>query len=638
MTGLTETVNGFKSNIESSFSYRLLLPLTNVEEARILLPLADIIAADRKGVIIIVGVTPAPVGVSMSEAMGEATSLRESINSLVGELVKVPTQTRSLVFEKNELWDGIWKIVAQMEINCLLLAWSTNIFQRTTFENLNDPRLISPECDLAFVRVNESLLESKEWNQHQRILLPVRGGENSALTLRIGNALANSIEGQITLLHVTSKETREDEIKFVGEFTPALYGLDRITRSITLKGDIASGILAESNFNDVIIIGTPSRKISKNHWSGPILDSVNEESKSVLIAVKKGKKERRKPAEFNIPEVQTTDRPVNLVVDKWFAENTYLSKEFSDLDRLIRLKKDQGLTISLGLPALNEAKTVGKVIDTIKRPLMDEYPLLDEIVLIDSGSVDYTREIAQDLGIPVYIHQQILPEYGSFHGKGEALWKSLYILKGDIIAWIDTDIRNIHPRFVYGIIGPLLLDERIQYVKGFYRRPLKQDNKVIAGGGGRVTELTARPLFNLFFPELSGIIQPLSGEYAGRKNTLEKLNFFTGYGVETGILIDILNEFGLSSIAQVDLLERIHHNQPLPSLSKMSFAIMQVIIGRLEKIEDLKLLKHENLTMNLIRYEFGNYMLEAEEIHDFERPPMIDLIDYRKKRGLNSSN
>jgi glucosyl-3-phosphoglycerate synthase len=265
---------------------------------------------------------------------------------------------------------------------------------------------------------------------------------------------------------------------------------------------------------------------------------------------------------------------------------------------------------------------------------MDDFPLLDEIVLIDSGSVDYTREIAESHGIPVYIHQKILPEYGSFHGKGEALWKSLYILSGDIIAWIDTDIKNIHPRFVFGIIGPLLLDDRIQYVKGFYRRPLKNGDKVIAGGGGRVTELTARPLLNLFYPELSGIIQPLSGEYAGRRSALERLNFFTGYGVETGILIDVLQEFGLQGIAQVDLLKRIHHNQPLPSLSKMSFAIMQVIFQRLERTNNIEILKTANRAMNLIKYEFENYHLESEEIQEFERPPMLDLIEYRRRKGL----
>jgi len=288
--------------------------------------------------------------------------------------------------------------------------------------------------------------------------------------------------------------------------------------------------------------------------------------------------------------------------------------------------------ISLVLPALNEQATVGKVIGTIRRALMKRHPLLDEIVLIDSGSDDRTREIAERLGVPVYIHQEILPEHGARHGKGEALWKSLHVTSGDLIAWIDTDIVNIHPRFVYGILGPLLESDQVQYVKGFYRRPLKVGDKLQAGGGGRVTELVARPLINLFFPELSGLIQPLSGEYAGRRSALEQVPFFTGYGVETGLLIDLLDKFGLRGIAQVDLQERVHHNQPLDALSRMSFAIIQVIVSRLEDRHKLNLLEEINRNMKIVRYEASRYYLDLEEIGDHQRPPMIQIEEYRRAR------
>jgi hypothetical protein len=321
------------------------------------------------------------------------------------------------------------------------------------------------------------------------------------------------------------------------------------------------------------------------------------------------------------------------IVNRWFAENTYSSRDFSDLDRLLARKREQGVTISLGLPALNEEKTVGKVIRTIKTALMDDVPLLDEMILIDSGSVDYTREVAEELGIPVFIHQNVLTAHGSFDGKGEGLWKSLYILKGDIIVWIDTDITNIHPRFVYGVLGPLLVDPSIQYVKGFYRRPLKDEDRLLAGGGGRVTELAARPLINLFYPELSGLVQPLSGEYAGRRDALERLPFFTGYAVETGLLIDLLETRGLFSIAQADLQERIHHNQPLPSKSKMSFAIMQAVFRRLQKSGKIQLLEEFNRMMNMIRYDVGHFYLDGVEVHERERPPMIELTEYRRRHG-----
>jgi glucosyl-3-phosphoglycerate synthase len=319
---------------------------------------------------------------------------------------------------------------------------------------------------------------------------------------------------------------------------------------------------------------------------------------------------------------------ISVLVDKWFAENTFHADEFRDLDHLLALKRFQNLKISLALPALNESATVGNVIQTLKSALVERVPLLDEIVLVDSDSTDQTREIAASLDIPVFIHQETLPQYGARVGKGEALWKSLYLTCGDIILWIDTDIINIHPRFVYGLLGPLLVNPGLQFVKGFYRRPIRVGDKIQAGGGGRVTELTARPLLNLFYPELSGIIQPLSGEYGGRRATLERLTFFSGYGVEIGLLIDVFEKCGLSAIAQVDLEERVHHNQPLESLSKMSFAIVQAVIQRLERRYGLDILEEVNKTMKLIRYEPGRFFLEVEEIAERSRPPMIELPEY----------
>jgi glucosyl-3-phosphoglycerate synthase len=324
-------------------------------------------------------------------------------------------------------------------------------------------------------------------------------------------------------------------------------------------------------------------------------------------------------------------------VDRWFAENTYHANEFADLQRLLALKEKQGVTISLALPALNEAENVGNVIRAIKGALLDNVPLLDEIVLIDSNSADQTREIAAGLGLPVYIHQKLLPEYGARIGKGEALWKSLYVTHGDILLWIDTDIVNIHPRFVYGVLGPLLQDPQVQFVKGFYQRPLKSGEVLEKGGGGRVTELTARPLLNLYYPELSGVIQPLSGEYGGRRKALEQMHFFSRYGVEIGLLIETFEKFGLSAIAQVDLLERVHHNQSLEALSKMSFQIQQAVMRRLESRYGQHILEDVNKTMKLIRFEKGNYYLEVEEVAERERPPMIELPEYRQCHGATDA-
>ncbi|MBI5649838.1 MAG: glucosyl-3-phosphoglycerate synthase [Chloroflexi bacterium] len=332
------------------------------------------------------------------------------------------------------------------------------------------------------------------------------------------------------------------------------------------------------------------------------------------------------------PERAPVDYTISVVVDKWFAENTFHASEFQNVRDLVKLKEHHGLTISLGLPTLNEEKTIGKIIKMMRRQFMTECPLLDEIVVIDSNSSDRTIAIAEELGVPVVKHSNVLTQYEVWAGKGEALWNSLYVLRGDLIAWIDTDIVNIHPRFVYGILGPLLREPRLMYVKGFYQRPLRMGKKFQARGGGRVTELVARPLLNLFYPELSGFVQPLSGEYAGRRAALETVPFFEGYGVEIGLLIDLWSRFGLSAMGQVDLEQRIHRNQSLGALSKMAFEIIQVVMTRVGKQHNAQLLNELNSSLKLIRYTRDEFRLDVTDLRDRERKPMIEIPEYRAMR------
>ena len=235
-------------------------------------------------------------------------------------------------------------------------------------------------------------------------------------------------------------------------------------------------------------------------------------------------------------------------IKDWLEKNTFHHSRFKDVKKLVKRKKQQGVSISLCFPTLNEEDTVGKEIVLMKKELMERHPLLDQIAVVDSGSTDKTEEVARRAGAEFYYSGDILSKYRFYRGKGENLWKSLYVLKGDIICWIDADITNIHPRFVLGLIGPLLEFPHLAYVKAFYKRPINIMGELHYTGGGRVTELVVRPFFNLLFPELTGIAQPLSGEYAGRRELLERLPFFTGYGVESGHLIDIHRLFGLNVI------------------------------------------------------------------------------------------
>ncbi len=619
--------------IQPRHGYRILLPLGSREEAEILLPVARTLAKTYQGQVILLHVVAVPEGRPLSEGAAEASRVRQQIDEFLSQKGMSDVPVRTVVRVAHEIWEGIWETVRQENIDMLILGWSSDTLS-PVLGPLEDPRLANPPCDVVIVRPGEQLRQEQDWSNIKRILLPIRGGPHASLSLAVADALADALQADITILHVSEPPRYEDAEQFQSTWAPALHQLDSVTRTITAVGDVATAILREASDHELIVMGASVRRVDPDGWIGPILREVTRNTRASVIVTKERAPEVTTYITKEQEERAHIEKPLTVIVNKWFAENTFHSREFEEIERLVELKEEQGLTISLGLPALNEEETVGNVIQTVKSALMERFPLLDEIVLIDSGSVDYTREIAADLGIPVYIHQEVLTQYGAYHGKGEALWKSLYILNGDIIAWIDTDIKNIHPRFVYGILGPLLKNPRIMYVKGFYRRPLRQGNKLVAGGGGRVTELTARPLLNLFFPELSGLIQPLSGEYAGRRSALERLPFFTGYGVETGLLIDMLEGFGLHAIAQVDLLERVHHNQPLQALSKMAFAIIQVVIRRLEDRHKIRLLADINKTMNLIRYEPNRYYLETVEIIERERPPMITLPEYRQKRGL----
>ena len=258
--------------------------------------------------------------------------------------------------------------------------------------------------------------------------------------------------------------------------------------------------------------------------------------------------------------------------------------------------------------------------------------LIDEIIVVDSGSTDDTEKVALENGAKFFLSEKYLKSAVKARRKGENLWKSLYFAEGDIICWIDADIKNIHPRFIYGLIGPLLTQDHIYFTKAFYQRPLKIKEEIIPLGGGRVTELTVRPLFNMYFPRLSGFIQPLSGEYAGRREILEKIPFFTGYGVETAMLIDIVRRFGLRHCAQVDLKKRVHRNQTLASLSKMSFGILQVFSRRANELGKLVLMRDVKSQTRIIEHDKeGNYKIKKTPITEKERPPIIILEQYRKK-------
>jgi glucosyl-3-phosphoglycerate synthase len=325
---------------------------------------------------------------------------------------------------------------------------------------------------------------------------------------------------------------------------------------------------------------------------------------------------------------KSTPPAVSPVVEAWATYRTGNAMQWSAY-QLARAKR--GARVSVVIPARNEQETIGAIVTTIRRRLVVDDPLVDEIVVVNSRSTDGTVDAARAAGARVVDQDEVTCGLPRMEGKGDALWAGLAASTGDVVAFVDGDLRDFSATFVTGLLGPLLTDRTVEYVKGFYHRPLTGAASVDADGGGRVTEISARPLLNLFWPELAGFVQPLAGEYAGRRTTLERVPFVSGYGVEIGMLIDLLDLVGLDALAQVDLGERHHRHQSLDALGRMSAQIMVTAWSRLHN----RGLVTEPLPPATLLTQFSrggtdplphlNREISVADVSVDERPPLITV-------------
>ena len=310
--------------------------------------------------------------------------------------------------------------------------------------------------------------------------------------------------------------------------------------------------------------------------------------------------------------------------EKWFVTRTSTGSDW-DRHHLVTVKGTT--TVSVVLPAKDEAATVGDIVRAIRRDLMEQWPLVDELVVIDSGSVDRTADEASAAGARVVQQKAVLREEGDRPGKGDALWKSLYATTGDIVAFIDADLRAFDPQFVVGLLGPLLTDPLVQFVKGFYDRPMDTGARLLPAGGGRVTEMLARPLLNAHWPQLAGFVQPLAGEYAGRRRLLERVPFVSGYGVEIAMLVDVVESVGLAGMAQVDLGSRRHRHQSDAALGRMAGQVLQTALARCPSLP----VPGDQL-VQFVRAG-ADFEAVAWDVGVVQRPPMLSVPEYRARRA-----
>jgi glucosyl-3-phosphoglycerate synthase len=317
-------------------------------------------------------------------------------------------------------------------------------------------------------------------------------------------------------------------------------------------------------------------------------------------------------------------------VRDWARRSSFRSDQWT-ASELARSKG--GARVSVVLPAHEEEATVGAIVAAIRRELMLAVPLVDELVVIDSHSTDGTVAAAREAGATVAHQGALLPELGDRRGKGEALWKSLLVTSGDIVAYVDADLRDFDPQFVVGLLGPLLTRPEVSFVKALYDRPLANGDTVHATGGGRVTELVARPLLNLHWPALAGIVQPLAGECAGRRSLLERLPFVSGYGVEIAMLIDVVEERGLAGMAQVDLGVRRHRNSDDAALGRMGAQVYLALLSRLERHGRMVFAGEVSPSLTQFVRDGEGFAAVSSDVSITERPPMVSIEAYRRRVG-----
>ena len=598
--------------MESPFT--ILVPVADPKLVVGLLRIAGALLGGRRGRIIVLGVVEVPPEHSLAEGAHLARQERRLLAEVAQADALRGLDVESRVRVAHQAWDGIVETVAEEGVDLLLLGWESWPHRdEPAYGTTTDTLVKEPSCNVAVLRPGSR-------GEIRRILVPIRGGPHAELALSLASALATWFAAAVTLLHVERPDASWRERQIEERLFTALaaqVGAHWVVRRVVATGSVTATILEAARDHDLVVMGASA--IDDGSLLGVVPERIAAAADAAVLAVRTATPVD--PSLFAAPS-----EPFHWTVDRWFGESTFHAREFADIAELVAIKERQGLTVSLGLVARDVAATLPSVARVMMSELMDRFPLLDEVAVIDYGSTDATIEVATAQGLRVCRSQDILPQYGYHGDRGAALWKSLFVLRGDIIVWLEPDIMNPHPKFVYGLVGALLREPRVRYVKGFHRQRVRVGGVAYQVGGGRVDELTARPLLNLYFPELSGVVHPTSREHAGWRRVLAQAPFFSGAGVEVGLLIDIADRFGLPTIGQVDLEERVRRREDTFDLRAQATAVAQVVGRRIEGRQRVRLV--EETRLNLIRAEGDRFYLEMKEVEETELPPAVSVAEY----------
>ncbi len=551
--------------------YRILLPLANPRTARDLVRIGSGVSNGRATEITALGIVEVPEGVSLSQGANQARTARRLLQRVLDFGDEERVEIRTMVRISRRAADGVIEAVGEEGTDLVIFGWggppsaaAAAKAEAARGARRDGPAVFSPTID-AVVRESPcdiAVVKQRGVDDVRSILVPVRGGPHAELAMRLARDLGKRFGAQVVVLHVVPKGTGERALQreqaaldlFVRE-----HGGSRRVRGLLREAtSVRTAIIREAANHDLVVMGAsaqPSNAAPDGRFLfGTVADTVASKAKPTVIVVKTKQAvglatfDELRSAEGTLAAADAYvehSRSLPTVVDRWFAENTFHASEFRDIARLVELKEKQGLTLSVGLPALNEEKTIGLVIKRIRTALMERMPLIDQLVVIDSDSARShggDRHGAGRAGLPAHRHPA---GAGQPHRQG----------RGAVEEPARAGRRHRHLDRHRHQQHPAALRVRPARARCCASRGSSTSRASTSGrsaratsssseGGGRVTELMARPLINLFFPELSGIIQPLAGEYAGRRALLESVPFYTGYSVEIGLLIDILEAPG----------------------------------------------------------------------------------------------
>ena len=455
---------------------RILIPVANPLTAQELVRIGASLMDRRTGILTVLGIVEVPEETPLSEGATQARQARRLLQRVLDYAPEGVT-IHPLVRIGRRAAEGVIEAAKELDTDLIVFGWGgkpstsrpgtpASVFSPTIDEVVRD----SP-CDIAVIKQRGS-------SEIHRILVPIRGGPHAELALRFADALAHRYQAEVVALHLVPRGVAEG-IRTQSERALAHFirqhADGHVEQAVREAANVRNAILREAETADIVVMGASAAPATSNggetYLFGALPESVAARSRKTVIVVKtreaigKATFERLEARAETLAAAERAAHEASSIplrVERWFGESNFHHREFGDLDRLVDLKRKQGLTVSLVLPALNEEETIGVIVERARRELVDRHPLVDELLVIDSDSSDRTREVAAEAGARVVVHQNVLTRYGSFTGKGEALWKSLYETCGDIVVWADTDVRNWHPRMVYGTVGPLIAEERIQ--------------------------------------------------------------------------------------------------------------------------------------------------------------------------------